>query len=239
MKSRKRVWIFIVAFIFVIAAGHFSKTTAVEYSPNKTTIVDADGLDIEVADINSGEIINPEEYIRENLNEKYAKNEKLEARDIILVKHLIAEESCFVGDKTIDAMYDESEDAFIMMNDYGTLLYDTDDNSEYYVAYVNNFINDSSYTVSDNCFAYTNLNGEVISDAIYDYETGLAYVPKKYTEENKNGRGALNVQLELLQLTDTTSPTTTLNVKLDVQDDLNGKFSNSGTAKVKSFVTEL
>ena len=239
MKSRKRVWIFIVAFIFVIAAGHFSKTTAVEYSPNKTTIVDADGLDIEVADINSGEIINPEEYIRENLNEKYAKNEKLEARDIILVKNLIAEESCFVGDKTIDAMYDESEDAFIMMNDYGTLLYDTDDNSEYYVAYVNNLINDSSYTVSDNCFAYTNLNGEVISDAIYDYETGLAYVPKKYTEENKNGRGALNVQLELLQLTDTTSPTTTLNVKLDVQDDLNGKFSNSGTAKVKSFVTEF
>ena len=71
MKSRKRVWIFIVALVFVMTAGYFNKATAVEYSPNKTTIVDADGLDIEVADIVSQNIMTTEEYIKANVNSQY------------------------------------------------------------------------------------------------------------------------------------------------------------------------
>ena len=46
----------------------------------------------------------------------------------------------------------------------------------------NENINDPNYRVPFADFAYTNVNGELINDAIYDYETGLAYIPKYYKD---------------------------------------------------------
>ena len=237
MKSRKRVWIFIVAFIFVIAAGHFSKTTAVEYSPNKTTIVDADGLDIEVADIVSQDIMTTEEYIKANVNSQYANFEKFEEKDLLYVKHLIAESSGFKGEKTIDELYNQQEEALIWMNDMPIALYDIDENSDYYVAYADTMHEDPSSYVSDFCFAYTNIGGEVINDAIFDNETGLAYIPKKYSEENKNGAGTLNIQLELLQIVENDSPSATFNVSLTKDEDLNGNFASDGKVTLSDSIT--
>ena len=239
MKSRKRVWIFIVALVFVMTAGYFNKATAVEYSPNKTTIVDADGLDIEVADIVSQETTDVEEYIKANVDLRYSQVVKFEAKDIMATKNIIAQESLIDSSKTIDGLWNNTPEAFIMMNDTYVLLYDLDDNSDYYVAYANTMFEDEDSNVTDYQFAYTNLNGEAIEDAIYDYNTGLAYVPKKYTEENKNGTGTLNIQLELLQASTNANPKTTFDVVVEKDEDIQGNFANSGKATVDSIATEF
>ena len=187
---KKKLYVFIMLLLVLATAVITLKDViAVESKGYKTTIIDSEGLEIEIATIHSNEVIDSEEYLKANVNEAYAKSEKLVPTDIIMVKHLIAEESKLPEEKTIDAMWEKAKDAFIMLNDTYVLLYDTDENSEYYVAYVDTMHDDVTSVVTDVSFAYTNLNGEVITDAIFDNETGLAYVPKKYTTENKNGIG--------------------------------------------------
>ncbi|MBO5477391.1 MAG: hypothetical protein J6A15_06560 [Clostridia bacterium] len=231
-KQRKALIFIIVALVLLTSVISLKNVIAVTYKGYKTTIIDSEGLEIEVATIRSNEVIDSEEYIKANIDEVYAKNDKLVPTDIIMVKQLIAEESKLPEAKTIDAMWEKAKDAFIMLNDTYVLLYDTDDDSDYYVAYVDTMHDDVTSVVTDVSFAYTNLNGEVITDAIYDYETGLAYVPKKYTQENKNGIGLCNVQIELLQAVDSATPTTTFDVVVSKDEDIAGEFATDGSVTV-------
>ena len=230
---KKKLYVFIMLLLVLATAVITLKDViAVESKGYKTTIIDSEGLEIEIATIHSNEVIDSEEYLKANVNEAYAKSEKLIPTDIIMVKHLIAEESKLPEEKTIDAMWEKAKDAFIMLNDTYVLLYDTDENSEYYVAYVDTMHDDVTSVVTDVSFAYTNLNGEVITDAIFDNETGLAYVPKKYTTENKNGIGLCNVQIELLQAVDSETPTTTFDVIVSKDENIEGKFAGNGSVTV-------
>jgi hypothetical protein len=241
MIKNKKMWAY-VAIIFmavIVSAVTFNKVTAIASQEYKTTIIDSHGLEIEVADVKSSDVTNIEDYIKENINESYAKNDKLEARDIMLIKNVIAEDSKLAEDKTIDSLWNNYQEAFIMMSDAYVLLYDTDETSDYYVAYVDTMHSNNESTVTDTSFAYTNVNGDVITDAIYDYNTGLAYVPKKYTEENKNGLGYVNVQVELLQIVDSANPSATFDVEIEKDDDIKGKFSTTGTATLKAIATEF
>ena len=163
----------------------------------------------------------------------------MEPKDVLYVKHIIADSSILVGEQTINNLfYGEQLDAFIMMNDFASVLYDLDENSDYYVAIANTLYDDPTYQVTDHCFAYTNMNGETVSDCIYDSETGLVYIPKKYTEENKNGVG-MNTQVELLQMVDTQNPMSTFNVKVNVEEGVLGEFAPSGEVNVESIATEF
>ena len=239
MKKQKKVLVLVLLLLVLLTSIVTIKDViAVETKTYKTTIINEDGLEIDVATIRSDEIMGTEEYIRSNLNSAYTLNEKFEPKDVIYVKHLLADGTQFKAEKTINAMYDGQEDAFIMMNDFATLLYETDENSDYYVTFVNTLIDDSEYQVTDHCFAYTNMNGETIDDCIYDYSTGLVYVPKKYTEENKNGVG-MNTQVELLQVIDSQTPTSTFSVEVDVSENVKGTFASNGKATVEALATEF
>ena len=238
--NKNRKFLVLLMLVLVLATSIFAVKDIIAAEPKsyRTTIINEDGLEIEVATIRSDAIIGTEEYIRSNLNSSYTLNEKFEPKDVIYVKHLLADGSEFAGEKTINAMYDGQEDAFIMMNDFATILYETDENSDYYVTFVNTLIDDPDYQVTDYCFAYTNMNGDTVSDCIYDYATGLVYVPKKYTQENKNGVG-MNTQVELLQVIDSQNPTSTFNVKLDVSESVKGTFASSGKVTVEALATEF
>ena len=240
MKKQKKVLVLLLLLLVVTTSVNALKNViAVDNKEYKTTIIDENGLEIEVATIRSNEVVGTEEYIKSNLNEKYSKNTKMEPKDVLYVKHIIADSSILVGEQTINNLfYGEQLDAFIMMNDFASVLYDLDENSDYYVAIANTLYDDPTYQVTDHCFAYTNMNGETVSDCIYDSETGLVYIPKKYTEENKNGVG-MNTQVELLQMVDTQNPMSTFNVKVNVEEGVLGEFAPSGEVNVESIATEF
>ena len=241
MKKQNKVLVLVfLLLVLVTSITTLKDVTAVNNKEYKTTIIDENGLEIEVATIRSDEVIGTEEYIKTNVNETYSKNTKIEPKDVLYVKHLIADSSVFEGEQTIDNLYyGEQMEAFIIMNDFATILYDLDEESEYYVAIANTLYDDPAYNVADHCFAYTNMDGDTVNDCIYDSVTGLVYVPKKYTAENKNGAGGMNIQVELLQMVDTQNPMSTLSVKVDVEEGVLGKFAPSGSIKVESIATEF
>ena len=242
MKGNKKIYFAVVLFVLAIVSVvtlNYANVTAATQKTYKTTIIDSDGLEIDVANVQSNEVMTEEEYIKANINENLAKCEKMEPADAIYVKNLIADGSLLQEPRKIDRMHNEVPDSFIMVNDTAVLLYDVDDNSEYYVGYVDTMHNNDESYVSDISFAYTNLWGQTIQDAIYDYDTGLAYVPKKYTAENKNGAGALNVQIELLQIVNSQTPNATFNVTVEKDDEIAGQYPTEGKITVEGVATEF
>lgn len=181
------------------------------------------------------------EYILENINKDLAGSEKLEPADVTVLKQTMA-----VKDKLPEGGYNlktmfQSEDskyanAFVGTNQSYVYLYNTDDNSDYYVAYVNTMNNDSRTVVTDYSFTYNNLYGEVVDDCIYDADTGLAYIPKKYTKENRNGFGIGNIQVQLMQLVNSYNPTVSVNVVVDAKG-VNGSVAKSGKASVNALLS--
>ena len=241
MKGNKKIYFAVVLFVLAIVSVvtlNYANVTAATQKTYKTTIIDSDGLEIDVANVQSNEVMTEEEYIKANINENLAKCEKMEPADAIYVKNLIADGS-LLPNKTINSLYKETPDAFIIMNDTAVMLYDVDDNSEYYVGYVDTMHNNDESYVAQAEFAYTNLKGEDITDAIYDNITGLAYVPKKYTAENKNGAGVLNTQIDLLQIVNSQSPNATFNVTVEKDDEIVGQYPTEGKITVEGVATEF
>lgn len=173
-------------------------------------------------------IIPSNEYILTNIDVQYAKANKLEPIDILYVKNTLIDTNYLIDiDKTFDNK-NTLNNSVLGQTDTCIFLYNTDDNSDYYVAYANQMQNDVNSIVKDYKFAYTNNDGEIIDDAIFDYKTGLAYVPKSYQLENKNGYGAMNVQLQLLQEITSEVPMNTINVFVETNSRVKGCVAASG-----------
>ncbi|MBP3237662.1 MAG: VaFE repeat-containing surface-anchored protein [Lachnospiraceae bacterium] len=198
--------------------------------------------------VGKAEVVDGIEYIINNIDEKYIalKNIKeIVPADGIWVKDTLADGSK-LKEKTIDAMTSvvECDDpdfdayALISQTDSVSILYDADPTSDYYVSYVDKMTNDNESYISDFCFAYTNMNGEVIKDCIFDRKTGLAYVPKKYTVENKNGLGVLNVQVQLLHIFKNDEAKAGVNVIIE-KDGIKGKTAESGKIKTDAVYEEI
>ncbi|MDO5426398.1 MAG: hypothetical protein Q4F54_00995 [Coriobacteriia bacterium] len=137
------------------------------------------------------------DYIEENIKQDYCKNNKFESKNIIILKQTLADLSKMNTDTTLDELhYGSYSEAEIAMYDDYCVLYELDENSDYYVGYVNTV----QGHVQDVVFARTNYNGEVLNDCIYDYDTGLIYVPKSYTKSKglENKESVLEVQMQML-----------------------------------------
>ena len=240
MKTKKSAVLLAITSLLLVVTAVFSTVTANADQGYTTTITLDDGHTIDVANITECDVLSEEDYIKQHLNTDLVQDTgKFELADMLLAKNLIADETMFNGEEeTIDNLNYNHMDALIIMNDIPVLVYDLDDESPYYVAKANTLINDPNYRVPFADFAYTNVNGELINDAIYDYETGLAYIPKYYKEEDKNGFGFYNVQIELLQMTSTQNPTTTIDVMVNV-DGMPGEYAKSGRATLKGLATDF
>lgn len=182
-----------------------------------------------------------QDYIKQNIDTRYANVDQFVEMDILLIKQTLVDGSALAGGLTIDNLWrsEKNAEAFLKMDQVYMYLYDVDKDSDYFVALADTMHNDDTCTVTDYAFAYTNLRGEEARDCIYDKKTGLAYVPKRYTVENKNELGAMNIQLQLLQTCRTDEPTT--DVKVDVDSEVKGKVAESGSATVDAmaFSTDI
>ena len=232
MKSKK-IMLLLIALVLLMFSFSFSSVEALNFDDNRLILTENDGLNVDVSGIESSQLILDQEYIKANLNEAYvSKGDTLIPKDVILAKNLFANRNSLTSGATIDSLWFNTPEAFIVETDMVFPLYDIDESSNYYVAYVDTMHYDSNSNVEDVCFAYTNLNGEVITDAIYDNETGLVYLPKYYVEENKNGYGIENVQVELLQVVDTDTPKATFEAKVTSDVDEFKKLETEGLASV-------
>lgn len=114
-------------------------------------------------------------YIRNNASSKFTNNEKITPATVMILKQTLAEANELGDIKTLDEMhYLGNSEAEIAMYDNYCVLYNLDDNSDYYVGYVNTV----EGQVLDTVFAKNNYYGQTLNDCSYDKTTGLAYIPK-------------------------------------------------------------
>ena len=144
-------------------------------------------------------------YLIKNVDTQYVKVNKIDLANIIRIKQTLVQASDQTKGMTLDALHSSSENfnkfASSMMGQVETnaAVYNVDDNSKYYVAYVNTMQNDATASVLDYEFANNNLNGEVLKGAIYDKNTGIAYIPKDLYNVSDTKRQIFKVQIQFLQ----------------------------------------
>ncbi len=152
-----------------------------------------------------------EEYILSHMDDAYVgQGDTLTPFDIIGVKQTLADGSVMEAngmEKTLAGLwadadgdgYADHSEAFLTQKGTDVLLYQVDENAEYLVGYVDT-LNASSFHVADHQFAVYNNQGETVTGCVYDYGTGLVYVPvsqAKYV----NDQGDLvlaRIQIQLL-----------------------------------------
>ncbi len=166
-----------------------------------------------------------QDYILSMVNPSLANATKLEKVDVLTVKQTMIDGNLAPEGVTLNDILGGDEfgtyfNAFLGMQTGAVPLYNVDDMSDYYVAYANTMLHDADMSVSEYAFAYTNLNAELIENAIYDVATGLAYVPKSAASVDKNGLGTNNVQLQLVQRCVTASPTSSIAVNIEAEGDV-------------------
>ena len=143
-----------------------------------------------------------ENYVKEHLDEKYAKLETFELANVLHVKQTIVDGSLITDKDNIDTIMNGNATGQILIGMFNAAvaMYNTDDDSDYFVGFANTMLNDDDYYVQDAVFAVTNNNGEVLDGCIYDKATGLTYIPKKYYFTGDDTIKFLDVQLQLLQV---------------------------------------
>lgn len=169
-----------------------------DFESTNNDVIRADDDDVIIDAVN-------EAYVKGHLDSKYVSLDKFELANMLQVKQTLMDASKVTSDDTIDSVMgqDNSGEKFIGMIDTAVALYDVSDTSDYLVGFANTLQKESQYQVQDFLFAITNNDGDVITDAVYDDATGLAYIPKKYFESS-DGTVLYNVQIQLMQVVDTT-----------------------------------
>ena len=241
MKSKKKAMLLLVFLFIIMSVVSVNNVIAIKYSGNMTTtLTDQDGLDVEVANISISDTMKIEDYIKANMNKSLVGDEKFEAKDIIMIKNILADGTILGDINTVTDMWKNVPEAYLFLNYYYMPMYEASENSEYYVAYINSMQYDQNSELRDVCFAYSNVEGQVITDGVfYDKDTGLAYISKKYVEENKNGQDVANVQTELFQVVNSYMPNTTFTLNIEKDDTVLGNVVNSGYASVEAMATEF
>ena len=142
MKTKKSAILLAITSLLLVVTAVFSTVTANVDQGYTTTITLDDGHSIDVANITECDVLSEEDYIKQHLNTDLVQDTgKFELADMLLSKSLIADEAKFNGEEeTIDNLNDNHLDAFIIMNDTTVLVYDLDENSDYYVAKANPLI---------------------------------------------------------------------------------------------------
>lgn len=221
---------------FVSADDSASKETTLS---DEEVMLEAEKESSDVLEISSDKsVLDDTEYIAKNIDSKYAKANKFEPKDLLYVKQTMAIGSKLpANDKTLHGLWraDNASHMDAYVNQLETLLYlyNTDDSSDYYVAFADTMHTDESSQLAQAVFAYANTNAELVNDCIFDANTGLAYIPKKYTKENKNGYGFGNIAVQFLQLVETYTPDINVDVVVD-KTNTKGDIASTGVIDVDS-----
>ena len=126
---------------------------------------------------NNNEALDPvtAEYIKKNINADYAKADMMRLDQVLVVKNTLVDANGIDDDETIDSFFlrEDTGDLFITTIPAHIALYNTDEDSSYYVGFADTMFNDATAEVRDCIFAFNNNNGEVINEGCYfDKKTG-------------------------------------------------------------------
>lgn len=106
MKSKKKVMLLLVFIFVLVSAMRFNNVTAVKYGGNMTTtLTDQQGLDVEVANVSPSDTMKIEDYIKVNMDKSLVGNDKFEAKDIIMVKNILADGTLLDNINTVTDMW--------------------------------------------------------------------------------------------------------------------------------------
>lgn len=169
-----------------------------------------------------------EGYIRDNLNPNLVHGD-----DLSIVSYMHVKQTLFdmtnvpaLVDTDIDNLMTREDLADYCAGQMETIvpLYLVNEDDDYFISYVNTMQRDTRARVIDWDFANANFDGEVLSDCIYDKDTGLAYIPKKDALDSE-GIPLGKVQVQLAQAIDY-NPSYTESVA--VLDDPDGTLNAEG-----------
>lgn len=200
----------------------------------KSAEVDSEAVEVSESEDN---VLDPvtAQYIQDNIDSKYANFSKAELANLLLVKNTLIEADKAADNETIDSLFEREDTGEVLITTIQTsvALYNTDDNSDYYVGYANTMNTDKTAKLKDFCFAMNNNNGEVVESAVFDEDTGLAYIPKSLFKGDDGKEVLMNVQVQFLQaisqdVEDSTS-------KVEYVTTEKGEETKSGSGKVDSF----
>ncbi len=139
-----------------------------------------------------------EEYILKNADIRYVgPGEQAIGNDLLTVTTTLVDGG-MLPDATLDKLWaDEDKDgvsdnytALLSHSSFMTPLFEINPRSGYYAAWVGADIDGGVLTDWD--AAKNNLNAEMLDGFVMDKRTGIIYVPKKYTKENRDGQNIID-----------------------------------------------
>lgn len=188
---------------------------------------------------NNNEALDPvtAEYIKKNINADYAKADMMRLDQVLVVKNTLVDANGIDDDETIDSFFlrEDTGDLFITTIPAHIALYNTDEDSSYYVGFADTMFNDATAEVRDCIFAFNNNNGEVINEGCYfDKKTGLAYISKDLF-----GNVAGNVQVQFLQAVTQSVKKLSSKVQYSTTDEDNAVKTGDGKVDGFDFETKV
>lgn len=119
MKSKKKAMLLLVFLFIIMSVVSVNNVIAIKYSGNMTTtLTDQDGLDVEVANISISDTMKIEDYIKANMNKSLVGDEKFEAKDIIMIKNILADGTILGDINTVTDMWKNVPEAYLFLNYY-------------------------------------------------------------------------------------------------------------------------
>ncbi|MFR4881512.1 MAG: hypothetical protein ACLUBO_15240 [Coprococcus sp.] len=146
---------------------------------------------VKVKEGKANKAIDEKTYIKENADSKYVGlGDKLEKKDVLTVTTTVVDSNILPNASLDNLWADDDGDG---MSDHAdalranavshAILYDLNEDSDYYVGYAGSRI--SGATLADWGASENNADAKMRDGFVFDDATGLIYVPKKYTEKNK------------------------------------------------------
>ncbi len=113
-------------------------------------------------------------YVNIDPNSSFVFDEQLK------VSRTFADGTLYGGEHTWDDFYSSADATYPLVFHHEMVypLWDVDQNSDYYVAWVSTYHSTDGWDVTDVSFIRDNVFGDVQDGCYIDYDTGLVYVPK-------------------------------------------------------------
>lgn len=225
---------------FKVTGSATVSTMFYENGSNGSSILKA----VKVKEGKANKAIDEKTYIKENADSKYVGlGDKLEKKDVLTVTTTVVDSNILPNASLDNLWADDDGDG---MSDHAdalranavshAILYDLNEDSDYYVGYAGSHI--SGATLADWGASENNADAKMRDGFVFDDATGLIYVPKKYTEKNKKGElKVASSRIQLLYATADKGAENSISVKIS-EDGVDGDVAENGTAKVDILATD-
>ena len=225
---------------FKVTGSATVSTMFYENGSNGSSILKA----VKVKEGKANKSIDEKTYIKENADSKYVGlGDKLEKKDVLTVTTTVVDSNILPNASLDNLWADDDGDG---MSDHAdalranavshAILYDLNEDSDYYVGYAGSRI--SGATLADWGASENNADAKMRDGFVFDDATGLIYVPKKYTEKNKKGElKVASSRIQLLYATADKGAENSISVKIS-EDGVDGDVAENGTAKADILATD-